>query len=256
MMAGYDSRNTGTYYRSLDTMIGGGRHPGDAYNVFLGELDEYDQVTGRDGYSDQEIMVQELLDALNGRLRAVGLHATYSGDVYRNADAEPDDDDVKDAIAAFWDEDFADIVQRHDRSGLVDSAERLLEDYDLSHGNSEVILQDRDLYVTVEAPNHATISVNTPVMESDEETIGNLKTEMARSMGDFDADERFNEYWSKDFAEHNGFTPSGFLTMLQKDERHFHDTAQRLAGDVTGAVDPADPTNIAMSGMDAPGLTL
>lgn len=118
--APFDSSRPVTSYGQLETMIGGGRHPGDASDVFLGVLDDYDQVTGRDGYADQEIMVQELLDALNRRLNPLGLDATYSGDVYRNVDADPDSDDVSAAFEAFWDEDFDVIIQRHD-TGVMTS---------------------------------------------------------------------------------------------------------------------------------------
>lgn len=120
--------------------------------------------------------------------------------------------------------------ERSGRSDFFDSVERIIEDYDLEHGNGEVFVQDGQLYVTVEAPNHATIGVNTPLLSSDEGTIAALKREMAEAMGEFDGVEKFTEYWSYDFGHHNGFTARGFLDMLLKDERFFHETAARLSG--------------------------
>lgn len=74
----------------------------------------------------------------------------------------------------------------------------------------------------MEAPNHTTINLNVPVMKSDEETIGNLKTEMIDRMSRFTADAEFDKLWSPEFAEHNGVTPSGFMKMLKEDETYFH----------------------------------
>ena len=56
--------------------------------------------------------------------------------------------------------------ERSDRSDLFDSVERIIEDYDLEHGNGEVFVQDGQLYVTVEAPNHATIGEQRPLIAS------------------------------------------------------------------------------------------
>ena len=44
---------------------------------------------------------------------------------------------------------------------------------------------------------------------------------MADGLLDFDPDEKFDEYWSREFAARNGFTPSGFLSGLQEDKAYF-----------------------------------
>jgi len=45
---------------------------------------------------------------------------------------------------------------------------------------------------------------------------------------EFDADERFTEWWSTDFAKHNGFSPSQFIGMLKEDEKTFRNLADKL----------------------------
>ena len=229
-MTGFDPGKQTTEYGQLDALMGG-HHGTSADDIFLGMLDDYDQEDGREAYGDHDGMVGELLDALNRRLNPIGLDATRSGVVYCNAGTKPDREEVDEAVQTFKNEDWEKIVEIHADWDLADHAWWLLKDCDLIHGNAEVSLQNGRLYVTMEAPNHATISLNVPVMESDEETIGNLRTEMIDRMGRFDADEEFNELWSPEFAEHNGFTPSGFLKMLQKDEEHFHFAGFRLAMD-------------------------
>ena len=44
----------------------------------------------------------------------------------------------------------------------------------------------------------------------------------------FDADERFMELWSNDFAERNRFKPSQFIRMLQEDEKSLKELADKL----------------------------
>ena len=231
-MTGFDPGKQTTEYGQLDTLLPGGTTPGSrADDLFLNMLDQYDPVTGRDGYRNQEEMVDELLDALNRRLNPVGLDATRSGVVYCNVGEAPDPHEVDTAVEAFMEQDWNEILEQHADWDIADHAWWMLKDYNLEHGNGRVHLQDGRLSVTMEAPNHTTINLNVPVMESDEKTIMNLKAEMIDRMGRFDADEEFTELWSKEFAEHNGFTPSGFMKMLQDDEKHFHGAAVRIATD-------------------------
>ena len=229
-MSAFNPERQTTEYGQLDALMGG-HHGTSADDIFLGMLDDYDQEDGSKAYGDHDGMVGEMLDALNRRLHPIGLDATRSGVVYCNAGTEPDREEVDAAVRTFKNEDWAKIVEIHADWDLADHAWWLLKDYGLTHGNTEVSLQNGNLYVTMEAPNHATISLNVPVMESDEKTIMNLKAEMIDRMGRFDADEEFTELWSKEFAEHNGFTPSGFMKMLQDDEKHFHGAAVRIATD-------------------------
>lgn len=45
---------------------------------------------------------------------------------------------------------------------------------------------------------------------------------------DFNADEKFNEYWSFDFQKREWFTASEFLRMLINDEGELHEMAKEL----------------------------
>ena len=88
-------------------------------------------------------------------------------------------------------------------------------------GNGECFIQrdagHSELYMTLEAPNHATVTVTVPA-EADEK---GLRRAMADGLLDFDPDEEFDECWSREFAARNGFTPSGFLSGLQEDKAYF-----------------------------------
>lgn len=107
---------------------------------------------------------------------------------------------------------------------LTDKAKELIEQHELDWGNGECFIQRdagrserSELYMTLEAPNHATVSVTVPA-EADEK---GLRRAMADGLLDFDPDEKFDEYWSREFAARNGFTPSGFLSGLQEDKAYF-----------------------------------
>ena len=77
---------------------------------------------------------------------------------------------------------------------LTDKAKELIEQHELDWGNGECFIQ-RD--------------------------AGHSELYMADGLLDFDPDEEFDEYWSREFAARNGFTPSGFLSGLQEDKAYF-----------------------------------
>ena len=111
---------------------------------------------------------------------------------------------------------------------LLDTANRIIEEHDLDHGNAEAFIQDGELYMSVEAPNHTVIC---PVIDSVSDEW-DLRGRLANWMRDFDADDEFNELWSRDFAKHNRRTPSQFINMLQEDQEFFKDTADNLTEDM------------------------
>ncbi|MHA3723747.1 hypothetical protein ACXR2T_07695 [Leucobacter sp. HY1910] len=111
-----------------------------------------------------------------------------------------------------------------------DSIQALLEAHDLDYGNAEV--EDGD-FMTVEAPNHATWRVDTDGFE-DGGTMGDLKATIAQDLDDFDPDEQFDEIWSPEFGEHNGFTPRQFLDGLREDKAFFEHAAMRLRAEANG----------------------
>ena len=75
---------------------------------------------------------------------------------------------------------------------LTDKAKELIEQHELDWGNGECFIQRyagrSELYMTLEAPNHATVSVTVPA-ETDEK---GLRRAMADGLLDFDPDEKFD----------------------------------------------------------------
>jgi hypothetical protein len=83
--------------------------------------------------------------------------------------------------------------------------------------------QDKNCF-RVEAPNNADVHIWVKVNDN----INDIISDTAKQLEAFDADERFMELWSKEFAEHNHFLPSHFIRMLQEDEESFSGVAYRL----------------------------
>jgi hypothetical protein len=94
----------------------------------------------------------------------------------------------------------------------------------IDNDNSCYITEQDTDYFLVEAPNNADIYVRF----DDDDEIENIMSKMIEILQDFDADERFMDLWSKDFAEHNHFSPSQFIRMLQEDEASFKELAYKL----------------------------
>jgi len=80
-------------------------------------------------------------------------------------------------------------------------------------------------YFVVEAPNNADVHVH--YEEYDE--IDDIISCTIDKLENFDADEQFMELWSIEFANHNHFSPSQFIRMLQEDEETFKELAEKLA---------------------------
>jgi hypothetical protein len=77
---------------------------------------------------------------------------------------------------------------------------------------------------SIEAPKNATWQIQFEKDDDIEEII--YKT--IEQLEYFDANERFTEFWCKEFAESNGFTPLQFITMLKEDEETFRFLAREL----------------------------
>ena len=86
------------------------------------------------------------------------------------------------------------------------------------------VSEQEDDYFYIEAPNNADVFIN---LETDDD-INDILYRTIELLENFDADERFMEIWSKDFAEHNHFKPSQFIRMLQEDEETFRELAYKL----------------------------
>ena len=110
-------------------------------------------------------------------------------------------------------------------------AENIIDRYLLDYNNAEVYLQEGILYMTVEAPNHATVGLDINLNDwSLNEKIAEkiiLKAIVER-IRTFDADDEFDDLWSTEFGRHNGFRASEFIKMLQEDETFFKDCAVKM----------------------------
>ncbi|KFI90844.1 hypothetical protein BISA_2216 [Bifidobacterium saguini DSM 23967] len=111
---------------------------------------------------------------------------------------------------------------------VMEMAQDLIDLYELDSGNGECYIQhdakpdgdeQSNLYMTLEAPYHGTITVTVPA-HSDE---SGLRAAIGEAFLDFDADEEFNKFWSPEFGRFNNLSPSVFLAMLEADQQYFED---------------------------------
>lgn len=110
--------------------------------------------------------------------------------------------------------------------------DEFLNEFDLTHGNAEVIVGAKDITMSIEAPQHTVISLyfNQKDIERLEEDFDNtVKQKVAEAVGNFDVDEEFDELWSPAFRDHNNFRASQFIRLLESDKRFFNDVVQSLS---------------------------
>jgi hypothetical protein len=106
--------------------------------------------------------------------------------------------------------------------------EKFISDNCLDQGNADVWIDSKGrISVTFEAPFHSAICLDFDFGDI-EITERALMLAFIKGAIDFTADAEFDEIWSSDFGNHNGFTPSAFLRMLQEDEAFFLETAIRF----------------------------
>lgn len=95
--------------------------------------------------------------------------------------------------------------------------------------NSEFYEQGNEIFARFEEENHATIGIwfDLDVMEelNSVEILSYVLDTIIHRLRQFDADEEFNELWSTDFGERNGYSPSEFIEMLKDDEEEFWNKA-------------------------------
>ena len=128
---------------------------------------------------------------------------------------------------------------------LYNFAQDTIEDLNLDHGNSEIAFRTDDhgdqlikdladykgvitgMYVILEAPNNSTVTAEitfNPFNETTEslanyltQMTNKLYREMENALISFDANEEFNELWSRDLR----FSPREFLAILDEDQEFF-----------------------------------
>ena len=86
------------------------------------------------------------------------------------------------------------------------------------------VVEKYDDCFTIQVPNNATWQIQ---FDKNDE-IDDIISKTTEQLEDFDADERFTDFWSREFAERNGFRPSQFIRMLQEDEASFEELAMEL----------------------------
>lgn len=98
--------------------------------------------------------------------------------------------------------------------------------------NSEFFEQDNEIFAKFEEENHATVGIWFDLDELDGansvEVLSHVLYTIIYRLRQFDAEEEFNEFWSTDFGEHNGYTAFEFVEMLKADEEQFHKKADIL----------------------------
>ena len=135
---------------------------------------------------------------------------------------------------------------------LNNFAADFLEDFDLSYGNSEIAFRTDDagdqcirplleknikatgMYVISDGPNGSTTMAeiefdkfdenNDSITEYLNNTISKLYDSIKQSLLDFDADEKFDELW----APSSRLSAREFLKILDEDQEHFKDVADRM----------------------------
>jgi hypothetical protein len=135
---------------------------------------------------------------------------------------------------------------------LNDFAEQHLNDFNLSHGNAEILFRTHDngdqfihpllernikatgMYVISEGPNNSTTMAEIEFDEFDEKndsiaeylnnTISKLYDEIKQSLIDFDPDEQFDQLW----VPNDRISAREMLRILDEDQEFFNDVANRM----------------------------
>jgi hypothetical protein len=107
---------------------------------------------------------------------------------------------------------------------MKEKIENLQQFFDWVENSDCRVFDKEDDNFTIEAPNNTTWQIQ---FEEDNEIEG-IISKTIEQLEEFDADERFTEFWCADFAKHNGFTPLQFINMLKEDEETFRYLAREL----------------------------
>ncbi|MDQ7134595.1 hypothetical protein [Staphylococcus aureus] len=113
---------------------------------------------------------------------------------------------------------------------LIEVISEFNDDLGLTGVNSEVYKEGDSIFSVIEAPNHTTLHIQLNIEELKNEKSGlrfYIFNEYEKSINEFDIDDYFNELWSQEFGEHNHFTPSQFLRILEEDKAYFEKSVAR-----------------------------
>lgn len=146
--------------------------------------------------------------------------------------------DWKNVLLDRVDTEISDIIETKDSDYGNASVEYINENRTYIIDTKNHFDEIDSIIMTMEAPNHATVSgeIELPdLFDEDDQPlyptiydyINAISNEAYSELEDvahnFDAEEEFNAVWSESFGRYNGFTAFEFTTMLKEDEEFFHD---------------------------------
>ena len=146
--------------------------------------------------------------------------------------------DWKDVLLDRIDTKISDIIETKDSDYGNASVEYINENRTYIIDTKNRFDEIDTIIMTMEAPNHATVSgeIKLPdLFDEDNQplypticdyinVISNLAYSKLEDVAQsFDAEAEFDAIWSESFGRHNGFTSFEFAIMLKEDEEFFHD---------------------------------
>lgn len=176
---------------------------------------------------------EELLDAADKYLIDVWLTQLDHKPIFKNETS-----DWKNVLLDRIDTEISDIIETKDSDYGNASVEYINENRTYIIDTKNHFDEIDSIMMTMEAPNHATVSgeIELPdLFDEDDQPlyptiydyINAISNEAYSELEDvahnFDAEEEFNAVWSESFGRYNGFTAFEFTTMLKEDEEFFHD---------------------------------
>ena len=176
---------------------------------------------------------EETLDAADKYLIDVWLTQLDHKPIFKDETS-----DWKDVLLDRIDTEISDIIESKDSDYGNASVEYINENRTYIIDTKNRFDEIDTIIMTMEAPNHATVSgeIKLPdLFDEDNQplypticdyinVISNLAYSKLEDVAQsFDAEAEFDAIWSESFGRHNGFTSFEFAIMLKEDEEFFHD---------------------------------
>jgi len=176
---------------------------------------------------------EETLDAADKYLIDVWLTQLDHKPIFKDETS-----DWKDVLLDRIDTEISDIIETKDSDYGNASVEYINENRTYIIDTKNRFDEIDTIIMTMEAPNHATVSgeIKLPdLFDEDNQplypticdyinVISNLAYSKLEDVAQsFDAEAEFDAIWSEPFGRHNGFTSFEFAMMLKEDEEFFHD---------------------------------
>lgn len=176
---------------------------------------------------------EETLDAVDKYLIDVWLTQLDHKPIFKNETS-----DWKNVLLDRIDTEISDIIETKDSDYGNASVEYINENRTYIIDTKNHFDEIDTIIMTMEAPNHATVSgeIKLPdLFDEDNQplyptiydyinAISNLAYSKLEDVAQsFDAQAEFDAIWTESFGRYNGFTAFEFTTMLKEDEEFFHD---------------------------------